>query len=70
MIMSTLHQITPHHRQGEALGLRLMTINGSSVLMPMLFGAAGAVAGVAPVFWVVGAAVGLGSRAAWRLRPA
>jgi sugar phosphate permease len=69
MIMSTLHQITPQHRQGEALGLRLMSINASSVLMPMLFGAAGAVAGVAPVFWVVGAAVGWGSRAAWLLRP-
>ncbi len=70
MIMSTLHQITPQHRQGEALGLRLMTINASSVLMPILFGTAGAVAGVGPVFWVVGAAVGLGSRAAWRLRSA
>jgi MFS family permease len=70
MIMSTLHQITPQHRQGEALGLRLMAINGSSVLMPMLFGAAGAVAGVGPVFWVVGAAVGSGARVAWRLRPA
>lgn len=69
MIMSTLHQITPPHRQGEALGLRLMSINASSVLMPMLFGAAGAIAGVAPVFWVVGAAVGGGSRAAWFLRP-
>lgn len=69
MIMSTMHQITPQHRQGEALGLRLMTINASSVLMPMLFGAAGAVAGVAPVFWVVGVSVGWGSRAAWRLRP-
>jgi MFS family permease len=69
MIMSTLHQITPPHRQGEALGLRLMSINASSVLMPLLFGAAGAVAGVAPVFWVVGAAVGTGSRAAWHLRP-
>lgn len=69
MIMSTLHQITPAHRQGEALGLRLMSINASSVLMPTLFGAAGAVAGVAPVFWVVGTSVGLGSRLAWRLRP-
>ena len=69
MIMSTLHQITPKHRQGEALGLRLMSINASSVLMPTLFGAAGAVAGVAPVFWVVGASVGLGSRLAWHLRP-
>ena len=69
MIMSTLHQITPEHRQGEALGLRLMSINASSVLMPSLFGAVGAVAGVSPVFWVVGASVGLGSRMAWRLRP-
>ena len=69
MIMSTLHQITPEHRQGEALGLRLLSINASSVLMPSLFGAVGAVAGVAPVFWVVGASVGLGSRMAWHLRP-
>ena len=69
MIMSTLHQITPEHRQGEALGLRLLSINASSVLMPSLFGAVGAVAGVAPVFWVVGASVGLGSRISWRLRP-
>ena len=69
MIMSTLHQITPPHRQGEALGLRLMSINASSVFMPMVFGAVGAIAGVAPVFWVVGAAVGAGSRAAWFLRP-
>ncbi len=69
MIMSTLHQITPEHRQGEALGLRLMSINASSVLMPVLFGAAGAVAGVSPVFWVVGASVALGAPGAWRLRP-
>ncbi len=69
MIMSTLHQITPPHRQGEALGLRLLSINASSVLMPSLFGAVGAIAGVSPVFWVVGASVGLGCRAGWRLRP-
>ena len=69
MIMSTLHQITPAHRQGEALGLRLMSINASSVLMPSLFGAAGAIAGVSPLFWVVGVSVGLGAPSAWRLRP-
>jgi MFS family permease len=69
MVMSTLHQITPHHRQGEALGLRIMTVNASSVLMPMLFGAAGAVVGIGPVFWVVGVVVGAGSRTAWHLRP-
>jgi MFS family permease len=70
MIMSTLHQITPHAVHGQALGLRLMSINLSSVLMPMLFGTAGLVVGVSAVFWTVGAAVGFGSFAAWRLRPA
>jgi len=69
MIMSTLHQITPEARHGEALGLRLMAINGSSVLMPLLFGTAGAVVGVSVVFWVVGLAVGTGARQAWLLRP-
>ena len=68
MIMSMLHQITPEARHGEALGLRLMVINASSVAMPVLFGSAGAVAGVAAVFWAVGAAVGLGARAAWGLK--
>lgn len=67
MIMSTLHQITPRHRHGEALGLRAMAINGSSVVMPLLFGSAGVVVGVTGVFWVVGAVVGLGSRLAWTL---
>ena len=69
MIMSTLHQITPDHRHGEALGLRLMTINASSVLMPLLFGTAGAVVGVSVVFWSVGVAVGAGARMGWLLRP-
>jgi dipeptide/tripeptide permease len=68
MIMSTLHQITPEARHGEALGLRLMAINASSVAMPMLFGAAGAVVGVSAVFWMTGLTVGLGARQGWRLR--
>ena len=67
MIMSTLHQITPSHRHGEALALRAMAINGSSVVMPLLFGSAGVVVGVAGVFWAVGAVVGLGSRLAWTM---
>jgi MFS family permease len=69
MIMSTLHQITPQHRQGEALGLRIMAVNASSVVMPLVFGAAGAVAGVSVVFWVVGLGVAGGAPQAWRLRP-
>lgn len=68
MIMSTLHQMTPHHRHGEALGLRAMAINGSSVVMPLLFGSVGALVGVGAVFWIVGAVVGTGSPLAWSLR--
>ncbi len=68
MIMSMLHQITPEARHGEALGLRLMAINASSVMMPMLFGSAGALVGITAVFWVTGAVVGLGSRLAWLLK--
>lgn len=67
MIMSTLHQITPPNRHGEALGLRSMAINGSSVVMPLMFGSAGVLVGVAGVFWSVGAVVGLGSRLAWSM---
>lgn len=70
MIMSTLHQITPRRRHGEALGLRSMAINASSVLMPLLFGSAGVVVGAAGVFWAVGTVVGLGSRLAWHMAPA
>jgi MFS family permease len=68
MVMSMLHQITPHARHGEALGLRVMTLNASSVAMPMLFGAAGALIGVAGVFWVVGGVVALGTRSVWGLQ--
>ena len=68
MIMSTLHQMTPHHRHGEALGLRAMAINGSSVVMPLLFGSAGTLIGAGAVFWVVGTVVGAGSRLAWTMR--
>lgn len=68
MVMSTLHQITPVHRQGEALGLRMMTINVSSILTPMVFGTLGAAVGVASVFWAVAVTVGCSSRAVWRLR--
>jgi sugar phosphate permease len=67
MIMSTLHQITPEHRHGEAVALRIMAINASSVSMPMLFGVAGSVIGISGVFWVVGAVVGTGTRLAFRM---
>ncbi len=68
MVMSMLHQMTPEARHGEALGLRLMVINASSVAMPLVFGTLGAVVGVSALFWAVGVFVGLGSRQARLLR--
>lgn len=61
MIMSLLTQVTPASRQGEALGLRLMAINASSFLMPMVAGSFGALIGVASVFWGVAALVAVGA---------
>jgi MFS family permease len=68
MIMSMLHQITPEHRHGEAVAMRIMAINASSVGMPLLFGAAGTFIGISGVFWVVGLAVGGGARLAVGLK--
>lgn len=65
MMMSTLHQITPEHRHGEALGLRMITINAASVTMPLVFGALGALVSVSWLFWSVAASVGVGSQLAW-----
>jgi MFS family permease len=68
MIMSTLHQITPEERHGEAIALRMMTINSSSVAMPMLFGLAGAALGTAALFWVAAVIVGVGASLAVKLK--
>lgn len=70
MIMSTMHQMLPDHRQGDAIAMRWMAVNVSSVTMPMVFGLAGSVVGVKAVFWMVGAAAGAGSRFAFQLRDA
>jgi len=67
MIMTTLHQLTPDDRHGEAIALRSMTINFSSAVMPLLFGFAGAALGAASLFWVMGAAVAAGSTVARRI---
>ena len=62
MVMSLLHQVTPSHRHGEAVAMRLLMVNVSSVAMPLLFGAAGALVGVSSVFWFMGALTALGTR--------
>ena len=67
MIMTTLHQLTPHDRHGEAIALRSMTLNFSSAVMPLAFGVAGAALGAASLFWVMGALVAAGSVQARRI---
>jgi MFS family permease len=67
MIMSTLHQITPRQRHGEAIALRSMTINISSATMPLLFGLAGAAIGASTLFWAMAGALGAGSLQARRV---
>lgn len=70
MVMAMLHHLTPDNRHGESLAFRSMAMNLSSTLMPLLFGATGALVGAAALFWVVGGAVGAGSWAARKLAPA
>ncbi len=67
MIMTALHQMTPHERHGEAIALRSMTNNFSSAVMPLAFGLAGAALGAASLFWIMGAAVAAGSVLARRV---
>ncbi|MGE5117823.1 MAG: MFS transporter [Betaproteobacteria bacterium] len=67
MVMSTLHHITPDARHGEAIALRSMTINLSSTLMPLLFGAAGVALGASALFWMMSASVAAGSWPARRV---
>jgi MFS family permease len=67
MILSTLHHITPDERHGEAIALRSMTINLSSTLMPLLFGALGVALGTAWLFWMMSASVAAGSWPARRV---
>jgi MFS family permease len=68
MIMTTLHQITPHDRHGEAIALRSMTINFSSAVMPLMFGVLGSALGASSLFWVMGVLVAAGSLQARRVR--
>ena len=67
MVMTTLHQITPEARHGEAIALRSMTINLSSALMPLAFGAVGAALGAAGLFWSMATLVSSGSLVARQL---
>ena len=50
-MLSLLHAAAPAGRGGEALGLRSLIGNGTSVLVPIAFGLAVGPLGVAPLLW-------------------
>ena len=67
--LSLLHDASPPDRIGEVVGLRVMLMNSSQTAVPLFAGAIGAALGVAPVFWVLAAALLAGSyaiRHQWR----
>ena len=71
--LSLLHDASPPDRIGEVVGLRVMLMNSSQTAVPLFAGAIGAALGVAPVFWVLAAALLAGSyaiRHQWRGRKA
>jgi predicted MFS family arabinose efflux permease len=68
MAMSLLHRLAPEHRYGEAVAMRVIVINVSSMGIPMVSGLAGSLIGAAGVFWAAGLMVGAGAKMALGLR--
>ena len=64
MVMALLHNAAPEGRAGEAVGLRAAIVTTAQTAMPLVFGATGTAVGLAYVFWVVAAALVVGSRTA------
>jgi predicted MFS family arabinose efflux permease len=67
-VMSLIHSRSPEGRVGEALGVRTTIMNSSHVVLPLVFGAFGAVLGAAAMLWTMAAIVGWGGGAALRWR--
>ena len=56
-VLTLLQQYAPPGRASEAFGFRMALINGSQVVLPVGFGALGAVIGVMPLFWAAAMAL-------------
>lgn len=57
MVLAMLHRATPPERHGQALGLRMLTINGATVGMPVGFGMLAAATALAAPMWVMAGAL-------------
>jgi MFS family permease len=55
LLLALLYAATPEGRSGEALGIRTGILSICQTAMPLFFGALGAAAGIAPVFWAMAA---------------
>lgn len=53
MILAMLHRVTPQERHGQALGLRMLTVNGATVAMPAGFGVLAAATTLVAPMWLM-----------------
>jgi predicted MFS family arabinose efflux permease len=53
MILAMLHHVTPPERHGQALGLRMLTVNGATVAMPAGFGLLAAATALVAPMWLM-----------------
>ena len=59
MVMSLIHLSAPPNRTGEAVGVRTTVMNASHTVLPLTFGALGALfGGLTPIFWILAAIMG------------
>lgn len=65
-VLTLLHEAAPAGRAAEAIAIRSTIGNASQVILPIVFGAAGAALGLFAVFWSVGAIIALGVPLAYR----
>lgn len=57
MILAMLHHATPPERHGQALGLRMLTINSATAGMPVGFGMLAAATALAAPMWLMAVAL-------------
>ncbi len=67
MILSMLHHVTPPDRHGQALGLRMLIVNGGTVAMPSGFGLLAASTALAAPMWLMASLLMLAQWPARRL---
>ncbi|MES2563404.1 MAG: MFS transporter [Pseudomonadota bacterium] len=55
------YNYSPQGRSGETIGLRIAINNSMHVMVPTAFGGMGSLMGIAPVFWMSAAVLGVGA---------